>query len=156
MQVARRSVGAHDPVLDVEGGLVRLQFLERLVEPFAIARVDPEPQQRRERDRVVHRRDVEDAVQLRRVVIGFRVIEVDHVVAEVREFLRESQFDSLRRSRSSACLRSVMSRMKPMKRGGRASATCPTASSHGKIVPSLRWARTSRPMPMILASPVSW
>jgi len=89
VEVARDAVHADDPVFHVARRLRRLQFGHRLVELFTVAGVHPQPQQRRQRHGVVDRRDAEDAVQLRRVVIRLRVVEVDHVIAEVRQFLRE-------------------------------------------------------------------
>ena len=44
--------------------------------------------------------------------------------------------------------------IKPMKRGGSIPRTWPTERSHGNTLPSLRCARTSRPVPMIRGSPV--
>ena len=58
------------------------------------------------------------------------------------------------RSSCSILTRAVRSRMKPVKMEAPPSFTSPTASSMGKIVPSLRCASTSRPMPMIRFSPV--
>ena len=81
---------------------------------------------------------------------------MDDVVAEVREFLREAQ---LRLAAAQALVgllaqRDVADEADEARR--LAPGTWPTASSHGKMAPSLRRARTSRPMPMMRASPVCW
>jgi len=53
--------------------------------------VHPALKQCRERRRHFGSVDAENAAELRRVVIGFGLVEVDDVVAEIREFLRQPQ-----------------------------------------------------------------
>ena len=55
---------------------------------------------------------------------------------------------------ASVCWRSVRSRMKPVKKRCSPERISPTASSIGKVEPSLRSPTTTRPMPMMRRSPV--
>src|ERR1700674_5616580 len=57
-------------------------------------------------------------------------------------------------SRASTSWRSVRSRMNPVKKRALSDFISPTASSIGKIEPSLRAPTTTRPVPMIRFSPV--
>ena len=91
VQVPRRPVVEHDTVLAVERIPGRIQFAERLVELFAVARVHPALEHRRQRQGFCGSVDVEDAAELRREVVGLGLVEVDDVVAEVGELLRQPQ-----------------------------------------------------------------
>ena len=72
----------------------------------------------------------------------------------VRSSTRCSRVSFSVRRASSACLRSVMSRVMPVKVRRLPTRASLTARSSGKIEPSLRRPWTSRPMPMILRWPV--
>jgi hypothetical protein len=80
---------------------------------------------------------------------------VHDIVAEIGDLLRDRQLRLAPAQRFLALRRTVMSRMKPTKRGGSVPCTRPTASSAENSLPSRRLAISSRPMPMMRGSPAS-
>ena len=81
-----------DAVLDVNRPIAFVEFEERAA---SLCRHRPDGPSGRDTRRsagspsLASRR--QDAKDLRRVIIGFRAVEVDDVVAQVGEFLREAQ-----------------------------------------------------------------
>jgi hypothetical protein len=91
VQVLVGTVAQHHLVLDVERGLARAHARELERHPLAVVRMDPALEELFARHGLVARLHPEDAVQLRREVVRRAVADVDHVVAEVGEFLRQAQ-----------------------------------------------------------------
>jgi hypothetical protein len=92
VQVLERAVGEHNAVLDVERCGFVVHPLESSRHALAVRRVHPAGKELWTAYALARAlRDSEDAVQLRGEVVRRIPLRVHHVIAEVREFLRQPQ-----------------------------------------------------------------
>ncbi len=91
VQVLDRAVAQHHLVLEVERAPAGLHARELDRDALAVGGMHPLADEFLADDAAVVRLDAEDAVQLRREVVGRAAVGVHHVVAEVGEFLRQAQ-----------------------------------------------------------------